>query len=306
MAETKIEYNILKNYIEKDIANIFSTSNKIFSIHFLEYDEPNYGRMLQVFKLFKYDEDITPEFYSTWNYTELFGKSFFEFSTSDDNYCFLPHEMKPKIVNLKDLSAFEVSIEGNLIGNIFTSSKNILIFTTKKIYSIDLLTNKIIEKSPDINYQFPIYFQEKIILISRSTFLYEYDLKSNQHFLIEEISAPKTIFPNPLFQEYEEIKNDENCGFTYAIGNRSSNRQKTSCFINSWEFIAYCKNKNSLILGTNVPISKSKETDAYSYTIWFNGKIEYVELKLNTSNEKNNYTKFKSLFSNFIRTNKTN
>ena len=173
----------------------FSTKNEKVKLIIVGYDEPNYGRELNIVRVEQEGIDITKKLEPNWNRI-CFNLDKFEFTKNGLNFCYLPFESGDTLYNY-DSTKVQIFKHGPIasahrrfIGNRFSNSQLIVVYD-RLLKMIHLKTGKVrnIESKENERFNWIEFIDDNTVEVS----IWEIKIRGN---IMDRIGEKKTQYNN--------------------------------------------------------------------------------------------------------------
>lgn len=256
-------------------------SFKEYLIRFDGIEEPNYGRLVMKFNLYKNGDDITKEINEGGSYCLPI---LFPFIDSSNNFIYIPTENKIVLINTNTDELFRIDYPefNGLKYNFFFGDYLFVIFHNNYLI-IDLktldqhLVNERIDFAIPFNNQFVI-FKNNFQNFEKWN-LENFQCERKQEFKIDS----KALFSSTVDIYQKKYKKSQN-GYLWSTGHKNIDASKKQFGIHIWGLAGFDLDRRTFDLGTTIPISEGIMDD--KRCMWFDVKNKFIRIDLKAMEAK--------------------
>jgi len=258
---------------EENFQTEFSFNN--YRINLDGLDEPNNGRNILKFRLFRNDLDITNEV----NNQGYCYPITFPFSDTKSNYIYIPTENKIALINTNThtIHKFDYPEAQGLRFNFFYDNFLFLVF--RNCYLIINLNNLKTDVFEQKNIDFIQPWKDHFLVFNN--WFQEVEKRSLINFSTLNTTAitieSKNIYDSSI-EEYERKRAESKKGYLWSTGHKNINGSKKIFNIHRWNLVGYDFSKSTIDLGTTIPVSNGNMDE--KRTMWFEVENKYIRINI--------------------------
>ena len=258
---------------EENFQTEFSFNN--YRINLDGLDEPNNGRNILKFRLFRNDLEITNEV----NNQGYCYPITFPFSDTKSNYIYIPTENKIALINTNThtIHKFDYPEAKGLRFNFFYDNFLFLVF--RNCYLIINLNNLKTDVFEQKNIDFIQPCKDHFLVFNN--WFQEVEKRSLINFSTIKTTAitieSKNIYDSSI-EEYERKRAESKKGYLWSTGHKNINGSKKIFNIHRWNLVGCDFSKSTIDLGTTIPVTNGNMDE--KRTMWFEVENKYIRINI--------------------------
>ncbi len=259
--------------LEENFQTEFSFNT--YKINLDGLDEPNNGRNILKFRLFRNDLNITHEV----NNQGYCYPITFPFSDTKSNYIYIPTENKIVLINTNThtIHKFDYPEAKGLRFNFFYDNFLFLVF--RNWYLIINLNNLKTDIFEQKNLDFIQPYKDHFLVFNN--WFQEVEKRSLINFSTVNTNAitieSKNIYDSSI-EEYERKRAESKKGYLWSTGHKNINGSKQIFNIHRWNLVGCDFGKSTIDLGTTIPLTNGNMDE--KRTMWFEVENKYIRINI--------------------------